>query len=39
MILGYIGKSWEKHIVATLDSALNKWVDTVPEQCAFLGLP
>ncbi|KAF9646991.1 hypothetical protein BDM02DRAFT_3188330 [Thelephora ganbajun] len=32
IILGYVGKSWEKHMVATLDSALNKWVDTVPEQ-------
>ncbi|KAF8072284.1 fungal-specific transcription factor domain-containing protein [Lyophyllum atratum] len=29
--LGFIGKQWEQHIVAELDSALNKWVDSVPD--------
>ncbi|KAG6840164.1 hypothetical protein C0991_008486 [Blastosporella zonata] len=31
IIMGFVGKQWEQHIVAELDSALNKWVDTVPE--------
>jgi hypothetical protein len=26
---------WEQHIVAELDSALNKWVDSVPDHCTF----
>ncbi|KAI0755124.1 fungal-specific transcription factor domain-containing protein [Daedaleopsis nitida] len=29
--LGYVGPEWEQKIVAELDSALNKWVDAVPE--------
>ncbi|EDR09003.1 uncharacterized protein LACBIDRAFT_296682 [Laccaria bicolor S238N-H82] len=29
-LLGLVGPQWEKHIVAELDSALNKWVDSVP---------
>jgi hypothetical protein len=29
-LLGLAGPQWEKHIVAELDSALNKWVDSVP---------
>ncbi|KAI0644475.1 fungal-specific transcription factor domain-containing protein [Trametes meyenii] len=29
-ILGFVGEEWEEHIVAELDSALNKWIDTVP---------
>ncbi|KAK0225100.1 fungal-specific transcription factor domain-containing protein [Armillaria nabsnona] len=31
VLLGFVGKEWEQHIVAELDSALNKWVDSVPE--------
>ncbi|KAF8643172.1 hypothetical protein AX16_009214 [Volvariella volvacea WC 439] len=31
ILLGFIGPQWEQHIVAELDSALNKWVDTVPD--------
>lgn len=31
IILGFVGNQWEQHIVAELDSALNKWVDAVPE--------
>ena len=31
---GLVGPQWEKHIVAELDSALNKWVDSVPNHCA-----
>lgn len=30
-VLGYVGKRWEHHIAMALDSALNKWVDCVPE--------
>ncbi|GLB45768.1 putative fungal specific transcription factor [Lyophyllum shimeji] len=29
--LGFIGHQWEQHIVAELDSALNKWIDSVPD--------
>ncbi|KAI1791322.1 fungal-specific transcription factor domain-containing protein [Ganoderma leucocontextum] len=29
--LGYVGSEWEQRTVAELDSALNKWIDTVPE--------
>ena len=28
-----MGHNWEQHIVAELDSALNKWVDSVPDHC------
>ncbi|EIW84587.1 hypothetical protein CONPUDRAFT_163668 [Coniophora puteana RWD-64-598 SS2] len=28
---GFVGHKWEQHIVAELDSALNKWIDTVPD--------
>jgi len=31
IFLGFVGPHWEQHIVAELDSALNEWVDTVPE--------
>ncbi|KAL0953207.1 hypothetical protein HGRIS_004462 [Hohenbuehelia grisea] len=31
ILLGFIGQQWEQHIVAELDSALNKWVDAVPD--------
>lgn len=31
MLLGYAGEQWEQRIVAELDSALNKWVDSVPD--------
>ncbi|KAF9778871.1 fungal-specific transcription factor domain-containing protein [Thelephora terrestris] len=30
-ILGYVGRGWEKHVVMALDSAMNEWVDGVPE--------
>ncbi|KAJ8087145.1 Gypsy retrotransposon integrase-like protein 1 [Marasmius tenuissimus] len=30
-LLGLVGPQWEQRIVTELDSALNKWVDTVPE--------
>jgi len=29
-ILGFIGPQWEERIVAELDSALNKWIDSIP---------
>ncbi|KAF7424023.1 hypothetical protein PC9H_009323 [Pleurotus ostreatus] len=31
ILLGFVGAQWEQHIVAELDSALNKWVDSVPD--------
>ncbi|KAJ2936610.1 hypothetical protein H1R20_g483, partial [Candolleomyces eurysporus] len=31
ILLGFVGPQWEQHIVAELDSALNKWVDSVPD--------
>ena len=31
VLLGFVGPQWEQHIVAELDSALNKWIDTVPD--------
>ncbi|KAF8910428.1 fungal-specific transcription factor domain-containing protein [Gymnopilus junonius] len=30
-LMGLVGPKWEQHIVAELDSALNKWVDSVPD--------
>ena len=37
ILFGYVGHNWEQHIVAELDSALNKWVDSVPDhrKCTF----
>ncbi|KAF9024572.1 hypothetical protein BDZ89DRAFT_989186 [Hymenopellis radicata] len=29
--LGFVGNKWKKHIVTELDSALNKWVDSIPD--------
>ena len=31
VLLGFVGPHWEQQIVAELDSALNKWVDSVPD--------
>lgn len=31
MLLGFVGPEWEQNIVSELDSALNKWVDSVPD--------
>lgn len=33
VLLGFIGPRWEQHIVSELDSALNKWIDAVPDHC------
>lgn len=30
-LLGFVGPNWEQNIVAELDSALNKWVGSVPD--------
>jgi hypothetical protein len=35
ILLGVVGQQWEQQIVAELDSALNKWVDSVPDHRAF----
>ncbi|KAL0564764.1 Gypsy retrotransposon integrase-like protein 1 [Marasmius crinis-equi] len=31
ILLGFVGPQWEQRIVTELDSALNQWVDSVPE--------
>ncbi|KAI0768787.1 fungal-specific transcription factor domain-containing protein [Trametes elegans] len=31
LMLGFVGQEWEERIVAELDSALNKWIDSVPD--------
>ncbi|KAG1729861.1 fungal-specific transcription factor domain-containing protein [Suillus paluster] len=31
VLLGFVGQQWEQQIVAELDSALNKWIDAVPD--------
>ena len=33
IFLGFVGPQWEQHIVAELDSSLNKWIDEVPDHC------
>ena len=33
-MLGLVGHSWGKRIVSEIDSALNKWVDTIPDHRA-----
>ena len=33
MKLGYVGDDWKQHTITELDSALNKWVDGVPDYC------
>jgi len=33
IVFGLIGHKWEQHAVAELDSALNKWIDSVPDHC------
>jgi hypothetical protein len=35
VLLGFVGHQWEQHIVAELDSALNRWIDAVPDHCVF----
>ncbi|KAF9643134.1 hypothetical protein BDM02DRAFT_3192157 [Thelephora ganbajun] len=30
-LLGYVGEQWERNVITTLESALNRWLDTVPE--------
>ncbi|THG99013.1 hypothetical protein EW026_g3253 [Hermanssonia centrifuga] len=35
VLLGFVGQQWEQHIVAELDSALNKWIDSVPDHLRF----
>ncbi|TFK88611.1 hypothetical protein K466DRAFT_662196 [Polyporus arcularius HHB13444] len=31
LLLGFVGTEWKQNIVAEIDSALNKWRDSVPE--------
>ena len=36
VLLGFVGQKWEQHIVAELDSALNRWIDAVPDHRVLL---
>ena len=36
VLLGFIGPRWEQHIVSELDSALNKWIDAVPDHREYI---
>ena len=31
VLFGYVGKQWEQRLIATLGSALNRWLESVPE--------
>lgn len=31
VLLGYVGPQWQQNIVAQLDSALNKWIENIPD--------
>ena len=33
VLLGYVGPQWQQTVVAQLDSALNKWADSIPDHC------
>ena len=35
-VLGYVGKRWESHILSSLESALKKWIDSVPPHRTIL---
>jgi hypothetical protein len=34
VLLGFVGQEWEQRIVSELNSALNQWVDSVPDHRA-----
>lgn len=38
--MGLSGERWEQDVISELDSALNKWVDTIPDhrKCISLSL-
>ena len=39
-LLGYVGPKWQQTVVAQLDSALNTWVDSIPDYCEpFRSIP
>uniref|UniRef100_A0A8H7XZE5 Transcription factor domain-containing protein n=1 Tax=Psilocybe cubensis TaxID=181762 RepID=A0A8H7XZE5_PSICU len=35
IISGFIGSDWEGRMVAELDSAMNKWKESLPDHCAY----
>lgn len=35
MALGHVGPHWEERTVMELDSALNQWLDSLPEHRKF----
>ncbi len=34
-IFGLVERDWEEKIVVELDSALNTWIDTLPDHCTL----
>jgi hypothetical protein len=34
ILLGFVGPEWEQRIVSELDSAMNQWIDSIPEHRA-----
>ncbi|EIW84588.1 hypothetical protein CONPUDRAFT_163669, partial [Coniophora puteana RWD-64-598 SS2] len=39
VMFGLTGHKWGQHAVAELDSALNKWIDSVPDHCQWSPFP
>jgi hypothetical protein len=39
VLLGFVGQEWEQRVVSQLDSALNQWVDSVPDHRTFHSSP
>jgi hypothetical protein len=35
LVMGSREKGWEELTVASLDSALNNWFDSVPDHCGY----
>ncbi|KAF5363184.1 hypothetical protein D9758_008334 [Tetrapyrgos nigripes] len=33
ILLGFAGPEWEQQLVTELDSAMNQWIDSVPDHC------
>jgi hypothetical protein len=38
ILLGFVGPQWEQRIVSELDSAMNQWIDSIPEHRASSSL-
>jgi hypothetical protein len=33
LLLELIGPKWEQRVISAIDSALNEWVDSIPDHC------